>query len=130
MIRDERALRLTDFEVHPIQRTMPMPKRAAAIASVGSAFPASSYSQEEIVTLLGLENRVVKKLLRSPHIQRRHIYLPQKDDRTGRVLPESAADLHAKFLKGALDIASPPFLKTNGDLSLSTPAVRCAIRSA
>jgi len=119
MIRDERALRLNDFEVHPIQRTMPMPKRAAAIASVGSAFPASSYSQEEIGTLLGLENRVVKKLLRSPHIQRRHIYLPEKDDRTGHVLPESAADLHAKFRKGALDIGSRAIRKALDAVSLS-----------
>ncbi len=76
------------------------------IASVGSAFPDSSYSQEEIGARLGLENRVVKKLLRSPHIQKRHLYLPKKDARTGRAFPESAADLHAKFREGALEIGS------------------------
>ncbi|HEV2374314.1 MAG TPA: type III polyketide synthase, partial [Streptosporangiaceae bacterium] len=76
------------------------------IASVGSAFPDSSYSQEEIGALLGLENRVVKKLLRSPHIQKRHLYLPAKDPQTGRAFPESAADLHAKFREGALEIGS------------------------
>ncbi len=78
----------------------------AVIASVGSAFPDRSYSQEEIGALLGLENRVVKKLLRSPHIQRRHLYLPEKDPRTGRARTESAADLHAKFRDGALEIGS------------------------
>ena len=47
-----------------------------------------------------------KKLLRSPHIQKRHLYLPAKDTSTGRLLPESAADLQAKFRDGALDIGS------------------------
>ena len=48
----------------------------------------------------------MKKLLRAPHIQKRHLYLPARDAGTGRVVPESAADLHAKFRKGALDIGS------------------------
>jgi 3,5-dihydroxyphenylacetyl-CoA synthase len=78
----------------------------AVIASVASAFPDRSYSQEEIGALLGLENRVVKKLLGSPHIQRRHLYLPEKDPRTGRARSESAADLHAKFREGAFEIGS------------------------
>jgi predicted naringenin-chalcone synthase len=78
----------------------------AVIASVGSAFPDRSYSQEEVGALLGLENRVVKKLLRSPHIQRRHLYLPEKDPQSGRVPAESAAELHAKFRNGALEIGS------------------------
>jgi polyketide synthase Type III len=81
-------------------------RNLASIVSVGSAFPATSYSQEEVRELLGLEDRVVRKLLRSPHIQKRHLYLPAKDSRTGRAFPESAADLHAKFRDGALDIGS------------------------
>lgn len=81
-----------------------MRERTAVIASVGSAFPPAAYSQEEVGTLLGLENRVVKKLLSAPHIQKRHLYLPAKDIRTGRVIPESVADLHTKFREGALDI--------------------------
>ena len=81
-------------------------EQTAAIASVGSAFPDQSYSQDEVGALLGLENRVVKKLLRSPHIQKRHLYLPAKDVRTGHLVPESAADLHAKFRDGALEIGS------------------------
>jgi predicted naringenin-chalcone synthase len=78
----------------------------AVIASVGSAFPDRSYSQEEIGALLGLENSVVQKLLRSPHIQRRHLYLPEKDPHTGRARTESPAELHTKFRDGALEIGS------------------------
>jgi 3,5-dihydroxyphenylacetyl-CoA synthase len=89
----------------------PVSHRAAAqglasIISVKSAFPATSYSQEEVRELLGLENPVVRKLLRSPHIQKRHLYLPARDASTGRATAESAADLHAKFREGALDIGS------------------------
>ena len=79
-------------------------RRAAAIASVASAFPERSYSQQEVGELLGLENRVVRKLLRSPHIRKRHLYLPPADTRTGRAGGESIADLQAKFRTGALDI--------------------------
>jgi predicted naringenin-chalcone synthase len=101
MSRNEHELRLGSIR-HPA----PSGNTTAVIASVGSAFPDQSYTQEEIGVLLGLENRVVKKLLRSPHIQRRHLYLPGKDLRTGRARAESAADLHAKFREGALEIGS------------------------
>jgi 3,5-dihydroxyphenylacetyl-CoA synthase len=106
MIRNGDALRLRNIDVNPAHLPDPLRERAAVIASVGSAFPGQSYSQEEIGILLGLENRVVKKLLRSPHIQKRHLYLPAADARTGRLLPESAADLHAKFREGALEIGA------------------------
>jgi alkylresorcinol/alkylpyrone synthase/polyketide synthase Type III len=101
MIRNEQALRLGS-----ISNPDPAGDRTAVIASVGSAFPDRSYTQEEIGALLGLENRVVKKLLGSSHIQRRHLYLPEKDPHTGRVRSESAAELHAKFRSGALEIGS------------------------
>lgn len=78
----------------------------AVIASVGSAFPDRSYSQDEIGALLGLENRVVQKLLRSPHIQRRHLHLPEPDPQTGRARSESPAELHEKFRHGALELGS------------------------
>jgi len=82
------------------------PARTAVIASVGSAFPESAYSQEEIAGLLGLENRVVRRLLRAPHIHKRHLYLPAPDPRTGRIAEESPADLQAKFRRGALELGS------------------------
>jgi polyketide synthase Type III len=101
MIRHEhgRARRHTRHRADSIDTT-------AVIASVGTAFPDRSYAQHEIGTLLGLENRVVQKLLRSPHIQRRHLYLPKPDPRTGRAHSESPAELHAKFRNGALEIGS------------------------
>ncbi|GIH19967.1 polyketide synthase [Rugosimonospora africana] len=86
---------------------------------MASAFPDRSYSQEEIGTLLGLENRVVKKLLSSPHIQRRHLYLPEEDPQTGRVRSESAAELHAKFRDGAREIGSRAIRAALDSASLS-----------
>src|SRR5260370_40571807 len=97
---------LSNIEVNPTRRPAPLQESTAAIVSVGSAFPDRSYSQEEIGALLGLENRVVKKLLRSSHIQKRHLYLPAKDARTERLLPEAAADLHAQFRQGSLLVGS------------------------
>jgi 3,5-dihydroxyphenylacetyl-CoA synthase len=123
MIRNGDALRLRNIDVNPIRRPAPLQETAAAIVSVGSAFPDPSYSQEDIGALLGLENRVVKKLLRSPHIQKRHLYLPEKDARTGRLLPESAADLHAKFRQGALEIGSRAIRNALDAVSLSTADV-------
>ena len=107
---------LESIEVH-----LPASSReqTAAIASVGSAFPDQSYSQDEVGALLGLENRVVQKLLRSPHIQKRHLYLPAKDVRTGHLLQESAADLHAKFRDGALEIGSRAIRNALEAVSLS-----------
>lgn len=84
----------------------PHRQRAVSIASVGSAFPETSYSQEEVGELLGLDNRVVRKLLRAPHIQKRHLYLPESDPITGRARKESQPDLHRKFHDGALDIGA------------------------
>ena len=123
MIRNGDALRLRNIEVNPIGRPAPWQETAAAIVSVGSAFPDRSYSQEEIGALLGLENRVVKKLLSSHHIQKRHLYLPAKDARTGRLVPESAADLHAKFREGALEIGSRAIRNALDAVSLSTADV-------
>lgn len=123
MIRNSHALMLDSIEAHSIRRPAPLRESVAVIASVGSAFPGASYSQEEVGALLGLENRVVKKLLRSPHIQKRHLYLPEKDARTGRARPESAADLHAKFRDGALEIGSRAIRNALDAASLSTADV-------
>ena len=118
MIRTEHAL-----GPDSTRQPAPPPGRTAVIASVASAFPERAYSQEEIGTLLGLENRVVKKLLRSPHIQRRHLYLPEKDPGTGRARSESAADLHAKFRAGTREIGSRAILEALDSASLSPSEV-------
>jgi 3,5-dihydroxyphenylacetyl-CoA synthase len=118
MIQDDYALALDN-----VRSPASLPEPTAAIASVGSAFPDHSYSQDEIGALFGLEHRVVKKLLSSPHIQKRHLYLPGIDARTGRALPESAADLHAKFREGALEIGSRAIRNALGAASLSVADV-------
>jgi 3,5-dihydroxyphenylacetyl-CoA synthase len=120
MIRNEHVLGLDRVDTHSLVRPAPLRQRTAVIASVASAFPERSYTQDEVATLLGLENRVVRKLLRAPHIQKRHLYLPETDARTGRLVPESAADLHAKFRVGALEIGSRAIKDALGALSLST----------
>ena len=98
-------------------------RQGAIIASVASAFPEASYSQEQVGALLGLENRVVKKLLRAPHIQKRHLFLPEADARTGRARPESPADLHTKFRDGALEIGSRAIRNALDAASLSVADV-------
>ena len=123
MIRNEDVRELEGLEVRPFHPPAIFGDAAAAIASVASAFPATAYSQEEIRTLLGLENRVVQKLLRAPHIAKRHLYLPAKDSRTGRLLPETAADLHAKFRAGALEIGSRAIRNALDAVSLSAADV-------
>jgi len=123
MIRDDDALSSASSTFPQIRPPAPLRERTAVIASAGSAFPDRSYSQDEIGALLGLDNRVVKKLLRSTHIQKRHLYLPGKDARTGRLVPESAADLHAKFRHGALEIGSRAIRNALDAVSLSSADV-------
>jgi predicted naringenin-chalcone synthase len=123
MIRDGRAVKLDSIAVHSIHSPAPAREpereRTAVIAAVASAFPGQSYSQDEMETLLGAENRAVKKLLRSSHIHKRHLYLPGKDAHTGRLLPESPADLHAKFRNGALEIGTRAITEALNAASLS-----------
>jgi alkylresorcinol/alkylpyrone synthase/polyketide synthase Type III len=114
---------LDQIESYSIRHPTPLRERSAVIAAVGSAFPDVSYSQEEVGELLGLENRVVKKLLRAPHIKKRHLYLPEKDARTGRAVPESAADLHTKFRERALEIGSRAIRNALDTVSLSAADV-------
>ena len=123
MIRNENVRELESLGVRPFHPPAILGDSAAVIASVGSAFPDTSYSQEEIEALLGVENRVVRKLLRAPHIAKRHLYLPARDGRTGRLLPESAAGLHAKFRAGALDIGSRAIRGALDAVSLSAADV-------
>lgn len=91
-----------------------------SIDAVGSAFPRQAYTQEEIGALLGLENRVVQKLLRAPHIQKRHLFLPDKDPSTGRAPHETPAELHRKFRDGALDIGGRALRAALDAASLTT----------
>ncbi|WP_328475183.1 hypothetical protein OHA21_17885 [Actinoplanes sp. NBC_00393] len=81
--------------------------RPALVASVGSAFPRRSYTQDEIGTLLGLTNRVVRKLLSAPHIRTRRLFLPAEEPGPGGRIPvETPVDLHRRFRDGALEIGA------------------------
>jgi len=121
MIRSVDVREVNSPDVGPIHRREFLREKTATIASVGSAFPDTAYSQDEVGDLLGLQNPVVRRLLRAPHILKRHLYLPARDSRTGHVVHESAADLHAKFREGALDIGSRA-IRTALDAVSLTPA--------
>lgn len=71
--------------------------------------------------LLGLRNRVVRKLLGAPHIRKRHLFLPPPDPVTGRIPDESPAELHEKFRRGALEIGARAIGKALSGAGL-TPA--------
>ena len=123
MSPNHQAVRTNRFNAVPFCRPARSRARAGMIASVASAFPEDAYSQAEIGVLLGLENEVVKKLLGAPHIQKRHLYLPETDPRTGRAFPESAADLHSKFRQGALELGSRAIRSALDAASLSVADV-------
>ncbi|MFC7534586.1 type III polyketide synthase [Actinoplanes sp. GCM10030250] len=93
--------------------------RPALVASVGSAFPRRSYTQDEVGNLLGLTNRVVRKLLSAPHIRTRHLYLPAPEPGpAGRIPPETPVDLQRRFRDGALEIGSQAIGRALGAASL------------
>ena len=77
MIRNDGVRGLGSIDVRSLDRPDPRRAQPAAIASVASAFPEASYSQDEVGVLLGLQSRVVRKLLGAPHIQKRPLYLPE-----------------------------------------------------
>lgn len=77
---------------------------APAIVGLGTAFPDAVYTQEDIKRLLGIENRVVHRLLDSGHVRTRHLIFPPADPSTGRLPEERPGDLHRKFEQGVRDI--------------------------
>jgi 3,5-dihydroxyphenylacetyl-CoA synthase len=119
MIRDEDVRELERPAARPLHPPALLDGRTAAIVSVASAFPDTAYSQQEIGQLLGLRGRVVQKLLQAPHIRKRHLYLPAADAATGRLRPETPADLHAKFRRGALDIGAAAIRRALDAVGLS-----------
>jgi len=60
----------------------------------------------------------VRSLLRSPHIPKRHLYLPAKYTSTGACSP-IRADLHAKFRAGALNIGSRAIRRPHGRIAVA-----------
>ena len=92
--------------------------RPALVASVGSAFPQRAYTQDEVGALLGLTNRVVRRLLSAPHIRTRHLYLPPANA-DGRIPPETTADLNRRFRDGALELGGQAIEAALGAASLT-----------
>ena len=57
---------------------MPLLSNSPKILSVQSAFPPSSFTQDEMRNLLDVTNPVVHRLLSAPHIQKRHLMVPSR----------------------------------------------------
>jgi predicted naringenin-chalcone synthase len=67
------------------------------LLGIGTAVPPNSYTQEELIKLFGFTNRVTKKIFAAPHIEKRHLVLPDVDDDTGLVKSETQAQLNEKY---------------------------------
>ena len=113
------AVRTKSFQSLPIDAPTPLRERVGVISSVASTFPESAYSQEEVGALLGLENKVVRKLLRAPHIQKRHLYLPEGRPHGAGRARNPQRTCTPSFREGALEIGSRAIRTALDAVSLS-----------
>ena len=72
------------------------------ISAPSVAFPETSYTQQEVGEILDIKDRVTWKLLKAPHIQKRHLYLPPKVE--GPKRQPTPSERHAMFKHGLQDI--------------------------
>lgn len=72
------------------------------ILSVGTAVPEQSYSQDDVLELLGTTDPKIRRLFLNSHIERRHLLLPPV--RAGAVPQETPDDLSARHLHGAVSL--------------------------
>ena len=79
---------------------------SAYICSVGTAFPPSSYSQDDVRDRLNIRNPTVHKLLAAKHIHERQLYLPDPPAGQCAIEDETPEMLNLKFDQGVLDIGS------------------------
>ncbi|CAB9496058.1 Chalcone synthase A (Fragment) [Seminavis robusta] len=82
------------------------PNLSFAVDMVGSpatAFPETSYTQQEVGNILDIKDPVTWKLLSAPHIKKRHLYLPPAigGDQPRQPTPSQR---NATFMKGLDDI--------------------------
>lgn len=68
---------------------------APRIVAIGTANPATQYTQEEVLELFGVTDPKVRKLFNNAHIQKRHLCLPQPGPK-GVMPTETAEDLLQK----------------------------------
>ncbi len=85
-------------------RTSRRSSETSFICGIGTAFPAQSYTQNEVSDLLGIDNPTVRKLLSAPHILTRQLYLPKAQPGGKSIATETHEDLNQKFDGGILDI--------------------------
>jgi predicted naringenin-chalcone synthase len=74
------------------------------IIGVGTSNPPRAYTQKELLRLFGFQNPVTWRVFESPHIEKRHLFLPEADPRTAHLPRETARDLIEKFHRGALEL--------------------------
>jgi len=75
----------------------------ARVHAVGTAVPETSWTQTEIMEGLGLTHPIVRRLLRTNHIEKRHLILPERDP-SGLFRKESVLELREKFARGAHEV--------------------------
>jgi predicted naringenin-chalcone synthase len=91
--------------IAPRQRSGPPPAPAAHIAGVGTAVPAESYSQSELLDIFGIDDPRIRSVFLNSAISRRHLTLPPRDA-SGGVAAESQGALLAKHKRHAVDMAA------------------------
>lgn len=80
------------------------PPATVRIRSVGTAVPPTSYTQEEVLALLGVHSPKLRGLFLNSHIERRHLTLPSVSD--GRAPTETPHQLLEKHRSSALTLGS------------------------
>lgn len=80
-----------------------LPEGHSRIIGVGVACPSASYSQEEVLELLGVTDRRVRSLFLNGSIQRRHLCLPPTDA-DGAVRAETQGDLLRKHRTAGVEM--------------------------
>ncbi len=88
----------TQHILRELRRNLPlMPQIAVSAAGATSVQPLKSYTQQEVRDLFGLTHPVVQRFIEAPHIQKRHLLLPDPDPSSGLIREENAAELQEKF---------------------------------
>lgn len=102
---------------------------SARILSVGTALPTTRYTQSDIVARFRVTNPVVRKIFESPHIQSRHLFLPEANEEG--IPTETQSELLAKHRRGALELGSKAIKNCLDRLSLQAKDIDmlCCISS-
>ncbi|WP_409492263.1 3,5-dihydroxyphenylacetyl-CoA synthase DpgA [Amycolatopsis sp. cmx-11-12] len=105
-------------------------RTAPRIRGVGTAVPAFSYTQDEVLDLYRIEDERIRSVFRNSAIKRRYLTLPGTDpDGTNQV--ESQGELLAKHRKTGIDMGVRALQACLKDAELSLDAVQylCCVSS-